>query len=161
MGDISIDKRLSHAGMALRSLTQFHQHIITLEPDDTVLLSHGDATVRNVMFDATTNSVTWFDFDLRHDLTVSATARHADDLRAFLFSAAHYFSMEDLPDLVRVARENYSDSKVWVELSKQVSSPWFRFDLFHLAHTLPPKHKANQQRSPCLLYTSPSPRDRG
>ena len=145
--EMTLEERLKQVTLAVDSLRQLHQRSIATDSRSIVSLSHGDATVRNVMYDAKKRTATWFDFDLRHDLSVCATARHADDLRAFLFSAAYYFAIEDLPDLVNVTRDNYDDVEAWDALSKQVSGPWFRFDLFQLAHTRPPGRLNGQPNS--------------
>ena len=84
------------------------------------------------------DTATWFDFDLRHDLNIPAPLRHADDLRALLFSAAHYFSLENLADLVHITKKTYDEGEVWHELARQLNDRWFRLDVFHFAHTRPP-----------------------
>lgn len=140
-------QKLALVSEAVSALHQFHQQVREVPDFGAIRLSHGDATTRNVMIDADARKATWFDFDLRHDLTISATMRHADDLRAILFSAAHYFPAQDLPDLVHVARQAYDEPKTWLELTRQVNSRWFSVDLFHLAHTRPPSSTSDQPSS--------------
>ena len=152
--DFSVDQKLEFILISVKSLQHFHNRDCEVTEHGSVKLSHGDATVRNVMIDLKLKTATWFDFDLRHDLKVEANARHADDLRALLFSAAHYFPDESLTTLVHLIREIYDQSEVWQKLAQQVSSRWFNLDLFHLAHTRP----VNQ--ADIKLVASGSPLDR-
>ena len=46
--------------------------------------SHGDATMQNVMYDAKTDRARLIDFEIMHEKSLSAEARHADDLVVFL-----------------------------------------------------------------------------
>ena len=127
--------------LALRELYRLHQ----LEVENgssanaqTILFSHGDASVSNVLHDTVTNQVCWFDFDLRHDLRQPANLRHADDLRAFLFTAMQCLSnkgwSEELIQQFRDAmRSAYPAEDVWQALDEITSSRWFAIDLFHRA----------------------------
>lgn len=124
-------------GVALGQLYQLHQ--IEIEIDGTQLrVSHGDASVANVMFDKQTQTMTWFDFDLRHDLWASAEDRHADDLRSFLFTAveslpSEAFSTHDIDGLLKSIMPAYPKAEVWAALSRIINDRWFGCDLFHQA----------------------------
>ena len=83
--------------------------------------------------DAENHSAQWIDFDVRHWLSIPAPKRHADDLRAFLFSAARPLSEEAVPEFLSMAQRQYDDREVWDCLKDQLTSAWFRFDAFHLA----------------------------
>jgi hypothetical protein len=136
-GNILAEQKLELVSLAARSLRKFHQREIDAPAHGSIRLSHGDATVRNVMISREMQTATWFDFDLRHDLRVKPNDRHADDLRALLFSAAHYFPDENLMTLVRVIKETYDQANVWEKLAQQAHGQWLNLDLFHLAHTRP------------------------
>ena len=136
--NVSTDQKLEVMSISVNSLRGFHERCCETNEHGSIQLSHGDATVRNLMIDLESTSTNWFDFDLRHDLQLPANARHADDLRALLFSAAHFFDIEDLSKLVDVAHSAYGHHHVWDELAAQVTSRWFGLDLFHLAHIRPP-----------------------
>ena len=135
---VSTDEKWDVIVISVNALRQFHERCCDATAHGSTKLSHGDATARNVMIDQELETSTWFDFDLRHDLHAPAIARHADDLRALLFSAAHFFKEKDLSRLVNVVRSEYDHQPVWNELAAQISSRWFGLDLFHLAHIRPP-----------------------
>lgn len=127
------DARLVALRTALEGLQAFHRHQIDDGRGNCIPLSHGDATVNNVLYNAADHGVQWIDFDLRHWLHVRAPQRHADDLRAFLFSAARHLAEEELSELVSRSQAQYDERAVWDCLKDQVGSRWFRFDVFHRA----------------------------
>ncbi len=127
------DARLEVLGIAVNALREFHCLTIEEGRAGAVPLSHGDATLNNVLYDQESRSAQWIDFDLRHWLSVPAPQRHADDLRALLFSASCHFSDAEIPELLSVVRQQYDCQVVWNCLIDQLSSRWFRFDVFHRA----------------------------
>lgn len=139
-----VDTTLTQTAELLRAaLVRLYQlHQTEIEIDGTQLwVSHGDASVANVMFDQETQTMTWFDFDLRHDLSVSAKNRHADDLRSFLFTAVEslppgVFSDADVTGLLNSIKPAYPRSEVWEALLRIVGDRWFECDLFHRAQLM-------------------------
>ncbi len=124
---------LKTATIALKNL-----HKISVQQDGgkpSVMLSHGDASISNVMYCANTSRAEWFDFDLRHDLQIDADQRSADDLRSLLFSAGCFLREEDLEPLVQMVKHEYQCERVWTALQNQLSSSRFWLDLFHLSQT--------------------------
>ena len=117
--------------IATESLRKFHATEIQVAGARSCLLSHGDASINNVLYDSETQVATWFDFDLRHDFRCEATSRHADDLRSLLFSAVHLFDVDSIEDWIRSQRMAYPSDEVWAALAKQLSGRWFAFDIFH------------------------------
>jgi len=125
----------------LAELYRLHQFEIEMgaeEESQTVSLSHGDASINNVIYDASTKSACWFDFDLRHDLRQPDDFRHADDLRAFLFTAVQSLpceshSEDSIMRLLESLRNAYPNDSTWVSLGVIVNSRWFAFDVFHRA----------------------------
>ena len=136
----SDDQKFESVTLAAEALHIFHQQACEVPNRSCRVdrLSHGDATARNVMIDFRSKTATWFDFDLRHDMTAPPAERHADDLRAMLFSAAHFFPENRLNELVRTVKYCVADEQVWNKLSDQINSPSFALDFFHFAHTKPP-----------------------
>lgn len=128
------DVRLEVLKIAMTSLQEFHRVELDNGSADRIPLSHGDATLNNVLYDAENRSVQWIDFDLRHWLNVPAPQRHADDLRAFLFSAVRHLPVAEIPEFLTAMQQQYDAPSVWSCLRSQLSSCWFRFDVFHRAH---------------------------
>jgi hypothetical protein len=97
--------------------------------------SHGDATVRNFLWDPVMHTARLFDFETEHDPDRSPSWRRADDLRALTGSAAARLPPERYPELVCMLAEAYPDPAVgaaclalWRDLRR-------RPDPFHLAQT--------------------------
>ena len=125
--------RLKVLQLAIDGMRDLHRLEIDKGCGDRILLSHGDATLNNLLYDAQTHSVQWIDFYLRHRLTVPAPQRHADDLRAFLFSAVRYLPEAEILDFLKAMQQQYDIPPVWSCLRAQLSSHWFRWDVFHQA----------------------------
>jgi hypothetical protein len=119
--------------VAAKALRTFHKHELNVRGVGDCLLSHGDASIMNVIYDERLEIATWFDFDLAHDDQFAAEKRYADDLRSLLFSSAHLFNLDSIEPWVRSMREAYPELIVWSELVDQLSSRWFPLDVFHLA----------------------------
>ncbi|MFK7766494.1 MAG: hypothetical protein AB8B55_04685 [Mariniblastus sp.] len=127
MEQSNLQFRLEMVSSAARALWQLHQHSIADWP-----LSHGDASVQNVFYDRESRNATWFDFDLRHSLSVSSLKRHADDLRAFLFTLAIHFEQSTFDQVITAVGKSYSSTDVWLELIEQIKRlPHFDGDVFH------------------------------
>lgn len=91
--------RLEAMMIVARELIRLHQQEVQFPDGKTRPFSHGDAHAKNVMFDATIGIATWYDFEAVHVANLSTTRRHADDWRALVFSASHYFARWELPIL--------------------------------------------------------------
>ena len=129
--DMQYSEKKELVCIAIESLKKFHETEIIIEGAGRCLLSHGDASIANVLYDQKTKLAEWFDFDLRHDFRCDAVQRHADDLRALMFSAVHKFEVDWIEDLIRTLRAVYPKDEVWIALAKQISSRWFAVDIFH------------------------------
>lgn len=121
---------IAAAARAMRALHAAHL------PAGGQALSHGDATVRNVAYDFASGRAQWFDFDLAHDLRTSAALRHADDLRALIFSAAPLLAAAELPPIAEALLEAYGASPALAALERLVADPRLDTDLYHRAQTL-------------------------
>ena len=135
------DRVIEIFSLALRELFRMHQLSVEVGTGADArcsLFSHGDASVSNVLFDVDSNQACWFDFDLRHDFWQPAELRHADDLRAFLFTAMKCLSTQDNSEAIKqqfkqAMRSAYPADNVWQSLGKITNSRWFAMDLFHRA----------------------------
>ena len=134
--EVPLETRLNVVAKCTQSLADLHQQVVILADGKKRFLSHGDATVNNVAYDFATNSAQWFDFDLSHELDFNATLRHADDLRAFIFSAAGYFPLHSVQTLVDIALSNYANPAVFSTLQSLILRWQFDYDLLHLAQSL-------------------------
>jgi hypothetical protein len=138
--------------LACRELANLHQ--IRLDPGN-VHLSHADASVSNVMIvraDGQSSEVgqvragksaTWFDFDLRHDLTAASIDRQADDLRALIFTALVCCRWNDVQSLIDGLKLAYANSEVWAALKQVLANRKLDCDVFHLAQL----RRANRTRA--------------
>jgi hypothetical protein len=101
--------------------------------------SHGDAHAGNVFYDDVEDRVVWFDFETLHAATLSDVQRHADDLRALIFSSAGYLPELRIADLVRwtvSAISNWPEREALLrELEIVAQNLQKRPTLFHLAQT--------------------------
>jgi hypothetical protein len=123
--------------LAIGELHRLHQIKIVVD-GRSVLFSHGDASVNNVVITDAGKSATWLDFDLRHDLRQPAAARHADDLRAFMETAsvclaAGGHSDEDVRRYSQAVREVYPDPEIWRLWSVARGNFWNSMDVFSCA----------------------------
>lgn len=125
--------RLDVLKIAVEGLQEFHRQQVDDGRGYGIQLSHGDATLNNLLYDSENRSVQWIDFDLRHRLNVPAPQRHADDLRAFLFSAVRHLPDAEIAEFLTAMQRQYEDAAVWGCLRDQLDSRWFRFDVFHRA----------------------------
>jgi hypothetical protein len=112
---------------AVEALYALHGHDLRGQP-----LSHGDATAHNVLFDGQT--ARWFDFDAMHDQRLSARRRHADDLRALLFSAVGC-APQRLEAMLEAVLA-YPDASVLRELAAQVTSRRLALSPYHHGQAL-------------------------
>ena len=102
------DAALRRASKALREL-----HGLSMDVAGSVWhLSHGDATCHNVLIDSERHAAEWIDFDMRHRLDLSKVERHADDLRALMFSSCSMVPSPDRGTVARVLMESYGTVEV-------------------------------------------------
>lgn len=97
------------AATALRSLHQTRINACGLADWP---LSHGDATSRNVIIDHVSRTATWIDFDTRHHPRLAAAIRHADDLRALLWSSLCDLDSNAVADGITATFNGYADATI-------------------------------------------------
>jgi hypothetical protein len=120
--------------VALLELRRLHGTKVRFPSGQQDQWSHGDAHAGNVFFDAATGRAHWFDFESVHDLRNCPSQRHADDLRALLFSAAVNLPETYWPAMVELAREVYDEDTVWRELYGTVLRLERWPNVIHLGH---------------------------
>jgi hypothetical protein len=118
---------------AVQALCRLHSVAIQWPDGQARPLSHGDATVENVVIDHAQMSASWFDFDTIHDSLMDTAWRHADDLRAFTFSAAQRLPAETYPRVTQTILENYRSARTLDALVEAVAFRRTRPICFHLA----------------------------
>ncbi len=133
---------------AASALYEFHQVQVEIDGLGLCFLSHGDASISNVLIEidsdlGTANRAEWIDFDLRHDLSMAAVKRFADDLRALLFTASGSFASNEVSPMVESIKVVYPDQEVWLELAEMVSHRLFEYDIFHRAQMRRAKPEGN------------------
>jgi hypothetical protein len=85
--------------------------------------SHGDASITNVIYNEKTDRARLIDFELRHEKSLPATARHADDLLVFLLDlVGRVPNRQWLPFAICFLRA-YNDAAVMRELRKRLVVP--------------------------------------
>ena len=109
-------------------------------------LSHGDATVENVIIDDARTNASWLDFDTMHESRMDAAWRHADDLRALTYSAAARVPAASFPELTQTIVENYGSTAPLDALQEMVAYRRTRPISFHLAQARVRLSKASVAR---------------
>lgn len=84
--------------------------------------SHGDLHLDNILYDSATDRAVLIDFDTRHELTISATQRHCDDLKVVLLELIAMPDEQWREPATSFIKE-YGDSSVLYELGRQLCIP--------------------------------------
>ena len=117
--------------LAMQALRDLHSRQVSLA-GSLWMLSHGDATADNVRVDLEAGTAGWFDFDMRHRSRLSEHWRHADDLRAYVFSCASMLS-EPSAEFFAELIASHCDSDARCEFVTRLQNDWQRPACFHLA----------------------------
>jgi hypothetical protein len=131
--EISEAEKLAAIGLAAQSLYRLHNVVIQYSDGQRRALSHGDATVENVIVDNAQTTASWFDFDTIHESSMNGNWRHADDLRALTYSAAKRLQAAVFPQLAETIVAKYGDSATIDALMDAVARRRTRPISFHLA----------------------------
>jgi len=117
--------------LAATALVQAHQHSVLWPDNVSRPFSHGDATARNVLCDVACGRATWIDFETLHDPRRTVAWRHADDLRALIWSAAETIGSDGYGALCAAILDCVADATVLTELARVAArqSP----NVYHLA----------------------------
>ncbi|MBZ0165309.1 MAG: hypothetical protein K8I00_00780 [Candidatus Omnitrophica bacterium] len=100
---------------AAAALWRLHMNVLP-HVGRTDMLSHGDATVLNVIYDPVVDSAQWIDFETMHAPYVNALDRQADDLHTFLFSVLSHTAEEEFVSRLEGIRQNYTDDETWLAI---------------------------------------------
>jgi hypothetical protein len=139
--------RLRGLSAASRALSDLHRVELPCANGGSERLSHGDATLRNVLFDPGTGEARWFDFDTAHDPGLPAAWRHGDDLRALVYSAVESFADIPVALLLSIVLDAYADSGPWEQLRARLAIGALHRSPLHLAQACPPDGRRRELES--------------
>jgi hypothetical protein len=143
LAEIGADSRLSHhdrlraLATASHALLELHRIDMPLYDGTRGRFSHGDATLRNVIYDLASDRAYWFDFDTVHDPSEAPIGRHADDLRAVLYSALETFADLPVSDIFETVTSAYDDRAIWDHLRVRLTRRLLHNSPFHHAQAAP------------------------
>lgn len=148
-----VDDRLGALAAATRELRRLHALPVRYPDGGVRLFSHGDATVRNAVYDSATGKVHWFDFETIHTGAHPPAWRHADDLRALAYSAAVVMDITALGPAAEAIVAAYADASVRSELAGMIACGRAHRDPFQLAQAplTGPKRAAFEAALRCAL----------
>ena len=139
--------RLRGLAAATRALRDLHRVELPRADGECERLSHGDATLRNVLFDPGTGEVHWFDFDTAHDPSLSPAWRHGDDLRALVYSAVESFADVPVAQLLQTIHDAYAEPDPWIQLRDRLAHGALHRSPLHLAQACPPAGRTREVES--------------
>lgn len=128
----SLDEKFAAIRWAMAALHQLHRHRADWGNGVQQSLSHGDATVNNVIVNLKTQSARWIDFDTRHLPHLPEPDRHADDLRALIYSAAAHLPQSCFAPLAAEFVASSPTSTVH-RFRQRLTTDWRRLNTFQLA----------------------------
>ncbi len=85
--------------------------------------SHGDPHSGNVIYDATSGRARLIDFEVRHDATLCADARHTDDLLIFLQDTLGRMPRQQWLQSASVFVRSYGRSEITARLIERLTAP--------------------------------------
>jgi hypothetical protein len=85
--------------------------------------SHGDASITNVIYDASNNRARLIDFEIYHEKSLATAARQADDLLVFLLDLVGTVSARQWIPFAMTFLEGYGDQEVIAQLRSQLDLP--------------------------------------
>jgi hypothetical protein len=132
---IDPEHALAAVAAAIRALAQLHQYSIVLSDGRCARLSHGDATIANVTYDAASDTAFWFDFETVHNPAWPHPWCCADDLRALLCSAIARLGSEHIVAVTKLIGREYPDRQIQQLLREVLLQLRQQPDAWHLAQT--------------------------
>lgn len=85
--------------------------------------SHGDASITNVIYNASENRARLIDFEIYHENSLSAAARQADDLLVFLLDLVGTLPTRRWIPFATTFLQAYGDAEVIAQLRTQLDLP--------------------------------------
>jgi tRNA A-37 threonylcarbamoyl transferase component Bud32 len=122
-GSLPLEDKLSALRTAAGALKLLHSKAIHHADGEAWGLSHGDATCHNVVVNLSTSSAEWIDFDMRHEWLCPVIERHADDLRALVFSSAACLPSALHATSAEQTVGGYGEPQVVRQLQKSLEKP--------------------------------------
>lgn len=113
-------RKIEAVGWAISAIETMHKCQINWADGEKRRFSHGDAKVDNIICDLVSKTCYILDYESIHDGKMSSEWRHADDLRAIIYSAAEYIEPNSLNQLCRTSIRNYNDRAVLAQLKKYI-----------------------------------------
>lgn len=129
----SLDEKFAANRWAMAALHQLHRHVAEWGNGVQQPLSHGDATVNNVVINTQANAATWIDFDTRHHPHLSTSDRHADDFRALIFSVASCLPQSCYPRLATEFIDFQPDASLLHRFRQRLTTDGQSLNTFQLA----------------------------
>jgi hypothetical protein len=118
MKEGTLDKRmLAAAGREFRRAHQYWPN------EFGAPWSHADASMTNVIYNEKTGRARLIDFEIVHEKSLPAVARHADDLRVFLLDMVEMIPSRRWLPFAICFISAYGDREVMAELRKQLVVP--------------------------------------
>jgi hypothetical protein len=118
---------------AARALKRLHSIQLASGNSSRIPLSHGDATIFNVLYDIPTDTAHWFDFETEHDPARSWLWRRADDLRALLTSACSVVEEDAIARTAAALLEAYGDAQISSGVARHLAAGALRPSAYYLA----------------------------
>lgn len=143
----STSARLRGLEVASRALRHLHRVELPCADGGFERVSHGDATLRNVLYDPGSGEARWFDFDTAHDPGLAPAWRHGDDVRALVYSAVESFADVPVAVLLRTVLDAYDDPGPWDELCDRLARGALHGSPLHLAQACPPVGRGRELES--------------
>jgi hypothetical protein len=113
-------RKMEAVGWAVSAIETMHKCQIIWPDGEKRSFSHGDAKVGNIICDDVSKTCYVLDYESIHDVRMSCEWRHADDLRAIIYSAAEYIEPDLFNRLCRTAIRNYSNRAVLAQLKNYI-----------------------------------------
>jgi hypothetical protein len=85
--------------------------------------SHGDASITNVVYNASENRARLIDFEIYHEKSLATAERQADDLLVFLLDLVGTLPTRQWIPFATTFLEAYGDAEVIAQLRKQLDLP--------------------------------------
>jgi len=92
-------------------------------PNSSHPWSHGDAHLKNILYDEAGQRAWLIDFETEHDTHLSADERHADDLLVFLLDLRGRATREQAVSLTAAFLRAYSEPGVFMALQARLRPP--------------------------------------
>jgi hypothetical protein len=123
--------KMEAVGWAVSAIEIMHKCQIIWPDGEKRSFSHGDAKVGNIICDAVSKTCYVLDYESIHDARMSSEWRHADDLRAIIYSAAEYIESDLFNQLCRMAIRNYSNKAVLAQLKNYIEILKYCPNVYH------------------------------